>query len=126
MFFVLGGTLGIGLLILGLRFGAFEVNLRVFLWLCGRTLDLFSILLERIDKGLIKDRQRKFEMDAFSMTCRFLLENAEVRFDCAGARGIEVQATTLLALCLLFWSCFFTSFCNIFWIPLGAQIRNPF
>ena len=41
MFFVLGGTLGLSLLILGLRLGALGVHVGVFLRLCGRTLDPF-------------------------------------------------------------------------------------
>ena len=41
MFFVLGGTLGLSLLICGLRLGTFGVHFGVFLWLCGRTLGPF-------------------------------------------------------------------------------------
>ena len=41
MFFVLGGTLGLSLLICGLRLGTFGVHFGVFLSLCGRTLGSF-------------------------------------------------------------------------------------
>ena len=41
MFFVLGGTLGLSLLICGLRLGTFGVHFGVFLWLCGRILGPF-------------------------------------------------------------------------------------
>ena len=41
MFFVLGGTLGLSLLICGLRLGTFGVHFSVFLWLCGRILGPF-------------------------------------------------------------------------------------
>ena len=41
MFFVLGGTLGLSLLICGLRLGTFGVHFGVFLWLCGRILGRF-------------------------------------------------------------------------------------
>ena len=41
MFFVLGGTLGLSLLICGLRLGTFGVHFGVFLWLCGRILSSF-------------------------------------------------------------------------------------
>ena len=41
MFFVLGGTLGLSLLICGLRLDTFGVFFGVFLWLCGRILGPF-------------------------------------------------------------------------------------
>ena len=41
MFFVLGWTLELGLLICGLRLGTFGVHFNVFLWLCGRILGPF-------------------------------------------------------------------------------------
>ena len=41
MFFVLGGTLALSLLICGLRWGTFGVHFGVFLWLCGRILGPF-------------------------------------------------------------------------------------
>ena len=41
MFFVLGGTLGLSLLICGVRLGTFGVHFSVFLWVCGRILGSF-------------------------------------------------------------------------------------
>ena len=52
--FVLGGTLGRRLLILGLRFGALEVHFDVFLWPWGRTLDPFFSFSQKVPKKMQK------------------------------------------------------------------------
>ena len=52
--FVLGGTLGRRLLILGLRFGALEVHFDVLLWPWGRTLDLFFGFSRKVSKKVQK------------------------------------------------------------------------
>ena len=67
MFFVLGGTLGLSLLICGLRLGTFGVHFGVFLWLCGRTLGPFSGFLEMPRKRLKKGEKKGAEIDVFSI-----------------------------------------------------------
>ena len=61
MFFVLGGTLGLSLLICGLRLGTFGVHFRVFLWLRGRFLAPFSGFLETPRKRVKQKRKREVE-----------------------------------------------------------------
>ena len=98
MFFVLGGTLGLSLLICGLRLGTFGVHFGVFLWLCGRILGLFSGFLETPRKRVKKEEKKGAEMDVFSMIFQVFPENGKVRFDCAGASGLRFRP-------LLFWLC---------------------
>ena len=60
MFFVLGGTLGLSLLICGLRLGTFGVHFGVFLWLCGRILGPFFGFSGNASKnGKKKKRKRE-------------------------------------------------------------------
>ena len=56
--FVLGGTLGRRLLILGLRFGALEVHFDVLLWPWGRTLDLFFGFSRKVSKKVQKRSEK--------------------------------------------------------------------
>ena len=65
--FVLGGTLGRRLLILGLRFGALEVHFDLLLWPWGRTLDTFFNLSRKVSKNVKKEAKKGAEMDAFLM-----------------------------------------------------------
>ena len=58
MIFVLGGTLGLSLLICGLRLGTFGVHFGVFLWLCGWILGPFFGFSGNASK---KDRKRREE-----------------------------------------------------------------
>ena len=57
--FVLGGTLGRRLLILGLRFGALEVHFDVLLWPWGRTLDLFFGFSRKVSKKVQKRSEKR-------------------------------------------------------------------
>ena len=56
--FVLGGTLGRRLLILGLRFGALEVHFDMFLWPLGRTLDVFFGFSRKVPKKVQKRSEK--------------------------------------------------------------------
>ena len=58
MFFVLGGTLGLSLLICGLRLGTFGVHFSVFLWLCGRILGPFFGFSGNASKKSQKRREK--------------------------------------------------------------------
>ena len=59
MFFVLGGTLGLSLLICGLRLAIFGVHFGVFLWLCGRILVPFFGFSENTSKKHQKRREKE-------------------------------------------------------------------
>ena len=98
MFFVLGGTLGLSLLICGLRLGTFGVHFGVFLWLCGRILGPFFGFSGNASKKGKKEEKKGVEMDVFSMIFQVFPENGKVRFDCAGASGLRFRP-------LLFWLC---------------------
>ena len=98
MFFTLGGTLGLSLLIFGLRLGTFGVNFGVFLRLSGRTLAPFSGFLETLRKRVKKEENKGAEMGVCSMIFKFFPENGKVHFDCAGASGFRFRP-------LLFWLC---------------------
>ena len=91
MFFVLGGTLGLSLLICGLRLGTFGVHFGVFLWLCGRILGPFSGFLETPRKRNKKEEKKGAEIVVFSMTSQVFPGNGKVRFDCAGASGLRFR-----------------------------------
>ena len=56
--FVLGGTLGRRLLILGLRFCALEVHFDVFLWPWGQTLDPLFGLSRKFSKKVQKRAEK--------------------------------------------------------------------
>ena len=56
--FVLGGTLGRRLLILGLRFGALGVHFDVFLWPWGWTLDSFFGFSRKVSKKVQKRSEK--------------------------------------------------------------------
>ena len=96
--FVLGGTLGRRLLILGLRFGALEVHFDVFLWPWGQTLDPFFGFSQNLPKKILTKTEKGAEMDAFPVIFKVFPESAKVRFDCAGASGLRFGP-------LLFWLC---------------------
>ena len=91
MFFVLGGTLGLSLLICGLRLGTFGVHFGVFLWLCGRILGPFFGFLETPRKRVKKEEKKGGGMSKISMGILVFPENAKVRFDCAGASGLRFR-----------------------------------
>ena len=97
-FFVIGSTLGLNLLILGLRLGALGYHFGVFLRLWGQTLDPFLTFLEKARKRYKKGQKKEAEMDAFSMKFQVFPENGKVRFDCAGASGLRFRP-------LIFWLC---------------------
>ena len=110
MFFVLGGTLGLSLLICGLRLGTFGVHFGVFLWLCGRILGPFFGFSgnaskkgqKRREKG--KGNEQNFDGNSsFSRKC-------ESAFRLRRRERIEVQAPDFLAPCLNFCSPIFISF----------------
>ena len=66
MIFVLGGTLGLSLLIFGLRLGALAV---IFVYFCGSGAGPwtpFSTFLEKARKRSKKGKEKGAEMDAFS------------------------------------------------------------
>ena len=71
MFFVLGGTLGLSLLICGLRLGTFGVHFSVFLWVCGRILGPFFGFSGNASKRVEKEEKKGVEMDVFLMIFRF-------------------------------------------------------
>ena len=85
MFLALGGTLGLSLVILGLRLGAFQVHFGVFVRLSCQTLRLFTRFLEQARKRYKKGEKKGAEMAAVSMEFQVFQENAKVRLDCAGA-----------------------------------------
>ena len=98
MFFVLGGTLGLSLLILGLRLGALESFLVYFYGFeAGRWIP-FSPFLENARNGCRKGHKKEAEMDAFPITFRVCPENAKVCVDCADVSGLRFRP-------LLFWFC---------------------
>ena len=118
MFFVLGGTLGLSLLICGLRLGTFGY---VFVDLWPDPGALFRVFWKRFEKGS-KKKKKGAEMDVFSMIFRFFPENGKVRFDCAGASGLRFRP-------LIFWLCastfalpFLHRFFEVFGPSLGPQI----
>ena len=76
MFFFLGATLGLSLLIFGLRLGALGIYSCVFLRLSGRTLDLFFDFSGN-GSPECKQKRDKIEMDAFSMEFQVFPENAK-------------------------------------------------
>ena len=65
MFFVLGGTLGLSLLICGLRLGTFGVHFGVFFLVCGRSWAPFSGFLGTPRKRVEKEEKKGAEMDVF-------------------------------------------------------------
>ena len=118
MFFVLGGTLGLSLLICGLRLGTFRVYFGVFLWLCGRILGpFFGFFLETPRKRVKKEEKKGDEQDVFSMILQVFPENGKVRFDCAGASGLRFRP-------LIFWfraSIFAVRFLPRFFVFFGPS-----
>ena len=97
-FFVIGSTLGLNLLILGLRLGALGDHFGVFLRVWGQTLDPLLTFLETARKRCKKGEKHGAEVDALSMKFQVFPENGKVRFDCAGASGLRFRP-------LLFWLC---------------------
>ena len=97
-FFVIGSTLGLNLLILGLRLGALGDHFGVFLRLWGQTLDPFLTFLEKARKRCKQIEKKGGEIDVFLMKFQVFPENGKVRFDCAGASGLRFRP-------LIFWLC---------------------
>ena len=76
-FFVLGGTLVLNFLILGLRLGALGSMLVYFYGSGPRHLTSFSTFLEKVRKWSKKGRKKGAEMYLFSMAFRACPENAK-------------------------------------------------
>ena len=106
--FVLGGTLGRRLLILGLRFGALEVHFDVFFVALGPDPGLlFRLFPKSLEKSAKKKVKKGAEMEAFPVIFKVFPESA---FRLRRRERIEVQAPDFLALCLHFCSPIFASF----------------
>ena len=67
VFSVLGGTLRLNLLILGLPVGPLGIHFSVFLRLWGRTLDPFCDFSQKLRKRYKKGQKKAAGMDAFSL-----------------------------------------------------------
>ena len=100
--FVLGGTLGRRLLILGLCFGALEVHFDVFLWPWGQTLDSFFDVSRKVSKKVQKKSEKgswngciSYDFWSFSGKC-------ESAFRLRRRERIEVQAPDFVAPCFNF------------------------
>ena len=113
-FFGRGGTLGLNLLILGLRLGALGDQFGVFLRLWGQTLDPFLTFLEKARKRCKRVEKKGAEIDVFLMYFQVFSENGKVRFDCAGASGLRFRPLIFLLrasiFALPFLHCFFVFF----------------
>ena len=120
MFFVLGGTLGLSLLICGLRLGTFGVHFGVFLWLCGRILGPFFGFLETLRKRVKKKKKKGAEMDVFSIIFQVFPENGKVRFDCAGASGLRFRPLIFWLRASIFAVRFLHRFFDVFGLPWGS------
>jgi hypothetical protein len=110
MFFVLGGTLGLSLLICGLRLGTFGVHFGVFLWLCGRILAPFFGFSGNASKKSQKRREKGSWNGCIFNDFSGFSRKWESAFRLRRRERIEVQASDFLALCLHFGSPFFASF----------------
>ena len=64
---MLGGTLRLNLLILGLPVGPLGIHFSVFLRLWGRTLDPFCDFSQKLRKRYKKGQKKAAGMDAFSL-----------------------------------------------------------
>ena len=119
--FVPGGTLGLKLLILGLRFGALEVHLTYFCgpgagpWTCC------SAFPEKFRKRCKKEAKKGAEMDAFPMIFLGFSENAKVRFDCASASGLRFRPLIFWLRTSIFAVRFLHCFFEVFGLPRGPQ-----
>ena len=112
-------------MILGLRFGAFEVHFDVFLWPWGRTLDPFFSFSRKVSKKVQKRSDKKrVEMDAFLLIFGVFPENAKVRFDCAGGSGLRFRPLVFWLRASIFALCFLHSFFEVFGLPRGPQIKG--
>ena len=121
MFFVLGGTLGLSLLICGLRLATFGVHFGVFLWLCGRILRPFFGFSGNASKKSQKKEKKGAEMDVFSMIFQVFPENGKVRFDCAGASGLRFRPLIFWLRASIFALRFLHRFSKVFGRPRGPQ-----
>ena len=119
MLFVRGGTLGLNLLILGLRLGDLGIHFGVcFAALGPNPGPLFQLFWKIFENGTQNKRKRELKIMHVQWNFELFLENAKNRFDCAGANGLRFRP-------LLFWLSFpFFAFVLFFWRPPGAQIQG--
>ena len=91
----------------------------IFLRLWGRTLDLFFAFPGKGSKKMQKGREKGAEMDACSSEFQFFPENAKVRFDCAGARGLRFRPLLFLLCASIFALPFSHRVFEVFELPQG-------
>ena len=117
MIFVLGGTLGLSLLVLGLRLGALGIHFGVFLGLWGPTLDPFFDFRRKNSKRCKKGVTKGAGMNVFSMDFQGFPENGKVRFDCASASGLRFRPLLFLFRASIFVHLFLHRFLKVFGPP---------
>ena len=96
MFFVLGWTLGLSLVIFGLRLGALGVHLVYFYRFRARPWTPCPTFLGQARTKYKHTEKKGAEMDAFPMAFRVFPENTKVRFDCAGLSGLRLRPLLFL------------------------------
>ena len=124
MFFVLGGTLGLSLLICGLRLGTFGVHFGVFLWLCGRIPGPFFGFSGNTSKKSQKKREKGRGNGCIFNDFQVFPENGKVRFDCAGASGLRFRPLIFWLRASIFAVLFLHRFFEVFGPPLSTRFTG--